>query len=327
MYVAMALCTRRAMTMMMMVPLIVLQTEHCQYDVSHKRQSQPYVIHNIIKNNSTDLLTTPSPNSNRSSPRHRPLLPTHLQNGGNVSRDAQSQAGAPREGEEPSACPDPSAAACGGAMTSVWRGERRVSHEVHPRARNSVTTSCHFTKLPTAVDSDHDDDDDDVWVTRSDDDEEEEKEIWQRNVDLDHSSLNDDDDDEESQVSRSLLATSPDTPSPSPHHQLLAGDPARGWETETAAHRTLTLPGEVGLCVDKLDPHPSSSDLQAARTMIAEWQQIATVVDRLMFVLYVLITLTAYVIILLIVPAKQPPVNDAVLKAAANMSAFRHWGG
>ena len=61
--------------------------------------------------------------------------------------------------------------------------------------------------------------------------------------------------------------------------------------------------------------------------MIAEWQQIATVVDRLMFVLYVVTVVTAYVIILVIVPANQPPVTSDALDSAGTDIVTRYWGG
>ncbi|XP_025105050.1 neuronal acetylcholine receptor subunit alpha-6-like [Pomacea canaliculata] len=68
------------------------------------------------------------------------------------------------------------------------------------------------------------------------------------------------------------------------------------------------LPSKGGVSSKKLDPQPTSSDLQAMRTLVAEWQQIATVVDRVMFLVYLLSTVIAYVVILLVLPANQPPI-------------------
>jgi hypothetical protein len=55
--------------------------------------------------------------------------------------------------------------------------------------------------------------------------------------------------------------------------------------------------------------------------------QIATVVDRLMFVVYVLITVTAYIVILVIVPANQPPTTTAALGSAGADAVTQFWGG
>jgi hypothetical protein len=55
--------------------------------------------------------------------------------------------------------------------------------------------------------------------------------------------------------------------------------------------------------------------------------QIATVVDRLMFVVYVLITVTAYIVILVIIPANQPPTTTAALGSAGADAVTQFWGG
>lgn len=73
--------------------------------------------------------------------------------------------------------------------------------------------------------------------------------------------------------------------------------------------------------MSKLDPHPSSAELRAMQRLIAEWQQIATVVDRVMFFFYLLSTVTAYVVILAVLPAQQPPVVNSTFDHNGDL----HW--
>ena len=253
----------------------------------------------------------------------------------------------------------------GSAMSSFFSGMggKKVTKEVHPRARNSVVTSCHFTKIPTFGDEEDDDDDNSV-----DHQPEEVEEVWVRRNDVSgypssESELNhlidnhneedivanteeeeeEDEEADESDTSRSLLANSagphPSTTNREQQHasddtdlgsRRLAPCPARApnncRNNPRNHHHSRCQEGPEDLST-KLDPHPISSDLQSARTMIAEWQQIATVVDRLMFVLYVVTVVTAYVIILVIVPANQPPVTSDALDSAGTDIVTRYWGG
>ena len=348
-----------------------MQVEHSQYDVSHKRQSLPFLAQNlnVNVNETVDILSalcTPS-GDNPSS------VPTHLQNGGYVSRERHDALG-PRRREtlllEEMRSPRTPTERKGSAMSSFFSGMggKKVTKEVHPRARNSVVTSCHFTKIPTFGDEEDDDDDNSV-----DDQPEEVEEVWVRRNDVSgypssESELNhlidnhneedtvanaeeeeeeDDEEADESDTSRSLLANSAGPhPSTTNHEQLHASDdtdlgsrrlaganpcPARAPNKcrnnpRNHHHHSRCQEGPEELST-KLDPHPISSDLQSARTMIAEWQQIATVVDRLMFVLYVVTVVTAYVIILVIVPANQPPVTSDALDSAGTDIVTRYWGG
>ena len=55
------------------------------------------------------------------------------------------------------------------------------------------------------------------------------------------------------------------------------------------------------------DGRHAATDKKAAKIIIAEWQLIATVVDRMMFLVYFVTTILAYLFILIVVPASQSP--------------------
>lgn len=255
----------------------------------------------------------------------------------------------------------------GSAVSSFFNslGEKKVIKEVHPRARNSVVTSCHFTKIPTfgdeadeddcdSVDDQLEEEEEAVWVMRNDVSgypsseseldqligDKERKDAVADNVEEEEE---EDEEAEESDSCRSLLANSTGPHSSRDQEQHASGDTYVSSQYTTAVrHCPARVPDKCrknhnhnhSHCQQgpdelstKLDPHPFSSDLQSARKLIAEWQQIATVVDRLMCVLYVLTVVTAYVIILVIVPANQPPVTSDALDSAGTDIITRHWGG
>lgn len=53
--------------------------------------------------------------------------------------------------------------------------------------------------------------------------------------------------------------------------------------------------------------------LMSRREMVVEWQTIATVVDRLLFWIFLIGTIVAYIVILIIVPGSKPTFDDGVL--------------
>ena len=58
--------------------------------------------------------------------------------------------------------------------------------------------------------------------------------------------------------------------------------------------------------------------LEEARLMIAEWCTIAQVIDRLLFLLSLLLTIFAYIFILVVVPAEHNPLDDMESSAIFN---------
>ncbi|KAK7111623.1 acetylcholine receptor subunit alpha-L1-like isoform X2 [Littorina saxatilis] len=348
------------------IPLVastVDLAEHCQYDVSIKRKSQPRIAQILGLSGTTNTDTWQNNPSSSSSSRQNPaLLPTHLQNGGNVSRvnhapDVTRRENGRVENSGVLGSNRDKISAISAFFTGL--GERKSTREVHPRARNSVVTSCHFTQIPTTDDAE----DDDSVDGRPKEEGEEEEEVWVRRqscpsseTEFDQRSHNtnqlkngnsvknnaekededEEDEEEEREVSQRLLSRSARPNSSTSRSTTNAGSSS---QTQTPPKsiirrasgkllsKILKSHQAPGRSHKKLDPHPTSSDLQAARTMIAEWQQIATVVDRLMFVVYVLTTVIAYVVILVIAPANQPPVTELMLNAAGTNSVTKHWGG
>nr|KAG5690708.1 hypothetical protein BaRGS_005071 [Batillaria attramentaria] len=267
-------------------------------------------------------------------------------------------------------------------LSSLWRSFRqktRTMKEVHPRARNSVTNSYQFARVPTTSDDD-DDDQEEVWVKRrcsqsddisdngndeyDDDADRAERSSqtltsrprfsltcsnteWDGKTQWDSNSQWDSTTQWDSAVSReeahagcefsSLsamrdghdVANSASNTEAKLDHRVTSVDvhdhhpahPSKPDPHPVCADKADPHPARV----DKLDPHPDSSDLDAARRLVAEWQQIATVVDRLIFVLYLLSTVTAYVVILAVVPANQPPVANATLDTAGTAFSFYQW--
>ncbi|KAL8593149.1 hypothetical protein ACOMHN_009804 [Nucella lapillus] len=309
------------------IPLIastVDLVEHCQYDVSHKRKSQPSLASTSHLNVKDVPKNTPPPPPPPTPPQTPSFIPTHLQNGGNVRvRAADDLEPVWQERRVSEDAESSSSSESSPRKTASWleavRGKSRAL-EVHPRARNSVVSSCRFSQIPATPDSllsqdqtGRSEQEEDVWVKRDQVSSTRPPKVLRFTTN--HAKAHEDDDneeeeeeEEEKEMSRNLLSKGSQFYS-SEDHRI---DDVPFHPQNRRRSRDSGRKAAAGSCSSssssRLDPHPTSVDLQCARTMIAEWQQIATVVDRLMFVLYVLTTVIAYIVILIIVPANQPPI-------------------
>lgn len=79
---------------------------------------------------------------------------------------------------------------------------------------------------------------------------------------------------------------------------------------ETVSH----ISGNVGDGFGRPNACKTLNELHHRKIVVAEWQRIASVIDRILFWIYFLGTLTAYLVILIVVPGKNYAKWDSTIR-------------